>query len=321
MKKILLIAAGLVILAGITLTVLANDMGNMGNMPGMNMGGMGQNNGSIQHTNNSWLKSYPAHGIVEKITSDRHTATIDTDKIPGYMNAMTMDYPVLDTNELRSIAPGDKIKFTLVVSNDTDWIERVHRTGHSNSQMTNSIPMQMNMSPGATMKELGDGDMLPNAVLTTEDGREIHFSNFRGEALAFTFFYTRCPLPTYCPLMNRNFADARDLLLSMHHAPTNWEFLSISFDPDNDTPQVLEAYGNFYRHGSSSHWLFASAPKKTLAILAPVLDLMVFHQGSAISHNLRTVVLDPQGRIYRQFDGNQWTPEQLSQAMIQAARL
>ena len=294
----------------------------MGNMPGMNMGGM-QNNGSMQNTNsnNPSVKSYRTRGIVEKIAPDRHTATIDTVKIPGYMDAMTMDYPVLNTNELNGILPGDKIKFTLVVSNDTDWIERIHRTGHSESKMTNSMPMQMNMSHDGLTTELNDGDLLPNGALTAEDGREIHFSDFRGEAVAFTFFYTRCPLPTYCPLMNRNFADARDLLMSMHDAPTNWEFLSVSFDPDNDTSQVLTAYGNFYRHGNSAHWLFASAPKKTLATLAPALDLMVIHQGSAISHNLRTVVLDPRGRIYRQFDGNQWTPKQLASAMMEAARL
>ncbi|HTR40044.1 MAG TPA: SCO family protein [Pseudomonadales bacterium] len=317
MKKIVLITAGTAILAMASLV----RAGDMGNMPGMKTGGMGQNNGSMQNTNSddSALKFYPTKGVVEKITSDRRTATIDTDKIPGYMDKMTMDYPVLDTNELKGISPGDIIRFKLVVSTNTDWIEGVHRLGHSNSEMTNSTPMQMNMSHDVT--ELDTGDLLPDGALTAEDGRKIHFSDFRGAALAFTFFYTRCPLPNYCPLMNRNFADARDLLLSMPDAPTNWEFLSISFDPDNDTSQVLATYGGFYRHGNSSHWLFASASKKTLAILAPALDLMVIHQSSAISHNLRTVVLDAKGRIYHQFDGNQWTPNQLANVMMQAARL
>ena len=291
-------------------------MGGMGNMQGMNMGGAESTKGPA-----STLKSYSASGVVEKLTPDRHTATINTDKIPDYMEAMTMDYPVPNTNELDGISAGDKISFTLVVSNDTDWIQGVHRTGHSNAGMTNSMPMQMNMSHGATMTELNDGDLLPNGALTSEDGREIHFSDFRGEALAFTFFYTRCPLPNYCPLMNRNFAAARKLIVSKPDAPTNWEFLSISFDPDSDTPQTLAAYGGYYRDGDPHHWLFASAPTNTLAVLAPALDLMVIREGASISHNLRTVVLDPRGRIYREFDGNQWTPEQLANAVTQAARL
>jgi protein SCO1/2 len=207
------------------------------------------------------------------------------------------------------------------VSNDDDWIEGVHRTGRSDSGMTNSTPMQMNMSHAATMTELGDGDFLPNGALTAEDGREIHFSDFHGEALAFTFFYTRCPLPNYCPLMNRNFADARKLIYSRRDAPTNWEFLSISFDPSSDTPQVLASYGGFYRDGNSDHWLFASAPSNTLDMLAVTLDLMVFRDGSTISHNLRTVVLDPRGRIYHEFDGNDWTPGDLAKAVTAAAQI
>ena len=309
MKKILLIAASLAIFAGATSIVHADDMGNM---PGMNPGGMGQNSGSMQNTNSALLKSYHARGVVEKITSDRHTATINTDKIPGYMDAMIMDYPVLETNELGGIASGDLIRFTLVVSNNADWIEGIHFTGHSDMLAQTNAPQY-------PVTELAAGDLLPDGVLTSEDGREIHFSDFRGKALAFTFFYTRCPLPNYCPLMNRNFADARKLISTMSNAPTNWEFLSVSFDPESDTPQVLATYGRYYRHGDSQHWLFASAPTNTLAMLATALDLMVFHDGLTISHNLRTVVLDPRGRIYREFDGNEWTPADLANAVTQAA--
>jgi len=311
MKKILLIAAGLAVLCGIMTPLLRAD--DMGNMPGMAGGGMGTN------ANSSTFKLYKTRGVVEKITNDRRTATIDTEKIPGYMDAMTMDYPVQNTNELRGISSGDKIRFTLVVSNDTDWIQNIHRTGHTKSMMTNSPSMQMNMSNGPKT-ELGVGDTLPDGVLTTETGREVHLSDFRGKALALTFFYTRCPLPNYCPLMNRNFADARKLILSTPDAPTNWEFLSISFDPSNDTPGVLANFGAFYRDDDPHHWLFASAPTNTLATLAVAVDLMVFREGSTISHNLRTVVLDPQGRIAREFDGNQWTPNDLATAVMQAAR-
>lgn len=306
MRKILLTGAILAILGGATFTVRADDVGNMPD--------------SMQNTNNPPLKSYDTRGVIEKITDDRHTATINTEKIPGYMDAMTMDYPVPDTNELKGISSGDIITFTLVVSNDTDWIQGIHRTGHSNVALTNDMPVQMNAPGGAPTTELNEGDLLPNGALISEDGREIHFSDFRGKAVAFTFFYTRCPLPTYCPLMNRNFADARKLISSRRDAPTNWELLSISFDPTSDTPQVLASYGGFYRGENSRHWLFASAPANTLAMLETALDLMVFRDGSSISHNLRTVVLDPHGRIFREFDGNTWTPDDLANAVTQAAR-
>ena len=139
--------------------------------------------------------------------------------------------------------------------------------------------------------------------------------------MAFTFFFTRCPLPTYCPLMNRNFAQTRKLLLATPNTPINWQFLSISFDPDFDHPDVLAYYGNFYRGGNADRWLFASAPPDSLAALGSRLGLMVMRQDSNITHNLRTVVVDPQGRLYRQFNDNQWTPRQLVDAMLEAAKL
>lgn len=256
--------------------------------------------------------SYAASGVVIRIAPGGHTATIHNQTIPGYMMEMTMDFPVRNTNELTGIAPGDKITFNLVVTKSDSWIRDIHRTGHSDEATTNTAPPMT--------VELNAGDLLPDGTLTDEDGRQIHFSDFRGQALAFTFFYTRCPLPNFCPLMNRNFANARDLISSTPGAPTNWEYLSISFDPQNDTPAMLTSYASLFRGQNQGHWLFAAASTNTLATLAPALDLMVFHESDSISHNLRTVVLDPKGRIYRQFDGNQWTARDLADAVMAAAK-
>jgi protein SCO1/2 len=259
--------------------------------------------------------SYAASGVIEKISPDRQTATIHNREIPGYMAEMTMDFPVRNTNELNGVSPGDIITFTVVVDKNDSWIQNVKRTAHTAPVSTNDTQTASDMPA-----DLGPGDILPDGLLTAEDGRQIHFSDFRGKAVAFTFFYTRCPLPNFCPLMNRNFAAARDLISSTANAPTNWEFLSISFDPDTDTPAMLGGYASLFRGENPGHWLFAAASTNTLATLAPALDLMVWHEGNSISHNLRTVVLDPKGRIYRQFDGNQWTPRELADAILAAVR-
>src|SRR5208282_5567833 len=97
--------------------------------------------------------------------------------------------------------------------------------------------------------------------------------------------------------------------------------LSISFDPGFDTPEVLTRYANFYRGVDTNRWLFAVASTNTLAGIAPRLDLMVMRNSMGVTHNLRTVVLDPQGRIFREFDGNDWTPQELADAIVSAAQL
>ncbi|MCE0524186.1 MAG: copper-binding protein [Methylacidiphilales bacterium] len=253
---------------------------------------------------------------MEQIASDRHQVTVHHEAIPGYMIEMTMAFPVNDTKELDGISPGDKITFTLVVDKDQDWVNNIRRIGHVEPNMDNVMFMT-----GDVPSKLKPGDKLPDSELVAEDGRHIHLSDFRGKVVAFTFFFTRCPLPTYCPLMNRNFAQTRSLLLSNPKGPTNWEFLSISFDPDFDRPETLSSYARFYRGDNADRWLFADAPSDTLADLGSRLGLMVMRQDASITHNLRTVVIDPQGRLYRQFNDNQWTPRQLADAMLEAAQL
>ena len=196
--------------------------------------------------------------------------------------------------------------------------------------MTNSMPampgmsgmsMPMEISSGSAITEAKPGDLLPDYTFTLEDGSEARLSDFRGKAVAFTFFYSRCPLPDYCPRMNTDFRETRDLLSADPKAPKNWQLLSISFDPENDTSEVLGNYAAAYRGANTNGWLFAAATTNMLADVALRFTLLVMYQDNSITHNLRTIVLDPQGRVYKQFNGNLWTPQQLADAVEQAARL
>jgi len=261
------------------------------------------------------VKTFDVRGVVRQITDDRLKATIQHEAIPGYMGAMTMEFNVKDTNELVGISPSDQITFKLVVGENNSWIEGVHFIAHEIEDVTNNTFIIHYQSV-----ELKPGDLLPDCAFMAEDGSTIHLSDFRGKAVAFTFFFSRCPLPDYCQRMSKNFSETRKLLLAATNAPASWQLLSISFDPGFDSPEMLSAYANAYRNGDTNHWMFAVASTNTLSGLAPRLDLMIMREGDNImSHNLRTVVLDPQGRIFRQLDGNQWTPQQLADAILLAA--
>lgn len=258
-------------------------------------------------------KTYAARGVIQQLAPDHRHATIKHEAIPGYMAAMTMDFSVRDTNALTGFAAGDEITFSLVVTDDDDWIENLQRTGRTGG---------VTGSPGwhVAEPELQVGDALPDAEFTSENGRIIHLADFRGKAVAFTFFFTSCPLPEYCPRMNRNFSEARNLLLAATNALTNWQLLSVSFDPAFDEPVILASYAGLYRGTNTDRWLFAVASTNTLAALAPKLDFRFWRENGTLSHNLRTVVLDGGGKIFRQFDGNDWTAAELAKALSDAAK-
>lgn len=203
-------------------------------------------------------------------------------------------------------------------ANQTEsWIEDLKHA--STNDLVSALPSDPPPSSLLHVAKLKPGDVLPDAEILAEDGRMIRFADFHGRALAFTFLFTRCPLPDFCPRMNQNFSRARELLLQRPNGPTNWQFLSISFDPEFDGPGVLTRYAYSYRGPSTNGWLFAVAPTNVMASLVSQLDFRFANEGGSFVHNLRTIVLDPEGRVYRQFDGNKWKAEELARALAEAA--
>jgi protein SCO1/2 len=258
--------------------------------------------------------AYAAHGTIEGIAPDHQQVTIHHQEIPGYMMEMTMDFPVRNESLLTSLKVGDQVDFTLKVTATDSWVDSIHRTGHVDQAP--ALPPR-DSTPSAPKP----GDLLPDAIFTSEDNKQVHLSDFRGQVVVLTFFFTRCPLPNYCPLMNRDFAATRKIVRADGKAPKNWQFLSISFDSDFDTPKTLSNYADFYRDHDRDRWLFVSASPATLAQFAAPLGLMIMKQGNSLSHNLRTLVIDPQGRLYHQYNDNLWTADQLAQSVIAAAKV
>jgi protein SCO1 len=269
----------------------------------------------VPTTEKPMAKAYDVRGIILELATNGRTATIKHEKILCYMAAMTMDFSARSTNEFANLAPNDEITFKLMVTENDDWIEGVKFVAHHVSEVTNHV-----FTFHVASEELKPGDLLPDYEFLGEDEKVFRLADFSGRAVAFTFFFTSCPLPEFCPRMNKNFTEARTMLLADTNAPTNWELLSISFDPAVDQPDLLAGYANFYRGQDTNRWLFAVASTNTLAALAPKVDLRFWREGGSISHNLRTVVLDGQRKIFKQFDGNEWTAEDLAAAIRAAAK-
>lgn len=262
-------------------------------------------------------RAYTVTGEIRSVSPDGRKALVRHDAIPGYMMAMTMEFTVRDPAEVKGLAPGDAVRFRLVPTKEAHFIDRIELVARAKAPP----PPPPSQSPAAPPAEARIGDELPDVELLDENGRRVRLSSFRGRALALTFIFTRCPLPDYCPRMGNHFARARELLRADRTLPDRWQLLSISFDAAHDTPEILRNYARALRGDAPDAWLFAAAPPEALATIAPRVDLMVRREGESFSHNLRTVVLDPRGRVHKQLDGNEWTPADLAAAIDSAVRV
>lgn len=261
------------------------------------------------------LRTFEVRGVFKRVEDEGRTAVVYHEEIPGFMMAMTMPIPLKNPADSEGLEPGDQILFRLCVTDRSDWMDHIRKTGVKIDLA--SLPKD-DPAEWADVELLGPGDLLPDQAFTNHVGQVINLSDFRGRALAFTFFFTRCPLPTYCPLMSRFFAEAQRQLLADSTGPTNWQLLCLSFDPAFDTPSALHSYAG--AHGcDTNHWLFATAGEEEMEEFGRQFDLMLVREDGSISHNLRTIVADTEGRIQTVFTDNQWQPEDLVKAIRLAA--
>lgn len=257
-------------------------------------------------------QKFLVRGVVQELPAGGGTVVIRHEAVPDFMPAMTMPFKVTDETELRNLAPGDEVTFRLHVSEQDNWIDEIRKTGKI-------VPLNRSASDTAPIiKPLKVGERVPDYVLTDESGRSIRLDQFKGNALALTFVFTRCPVPDFCRRMSSNFAEAGEQLAA-RKSPRNWHLLSISFDPEFDTPAELKRYGERYPH-DPERWTFATAQMSVIDPLAGRFGLVVRRNGSELDHNLRTAVIDTEGRLRKIFVGNEWTPDDLVREMVKATR-
>lgn len=163
----------------------------------------------------------------------------------------------------------------------------------------------------------GDNKSSDDYAFTNELGRQINLADFRGQALAMDFIFTRCPIPQYCPRLSRNFAEATKKLSSIANFPTNWHFLSISIDPEFDTPQVLKTYAERYGY-DPQHWSFLTGPKPRIEALGKLFGLTFEPDGTLLKHSFRTLVINRSNVVQQIIPVAGDFSEELVQQMIKA---
>jgi len=250
---------------------------------------------------------YDLKGKVVAVNKTERTATIDHEEIPGYMAAMTMDFAIKRDSDLETLKPGNLITGTLVVTDDESWVEIMTSTdGVAPLSPTGEVP-----------GEPKPGDEIPDFALTNQDGKRIRLGQYRGQALVLTFIYTRCPDPNQCALMSTNFAAIDRELQKQPEVYRKSHLLSISFDPDFDTPKVLRSYGaghtGRYSSEAFKHWEFATGTKDEVKNIAQHFGMRYFADPESgkdkVIHSLRTAVVGPDRKLFKLYRGNEWKPE------------
>ena len=252
---------------------------------------------------------YKLQGQIISIAPDHKDATIKHEDIKGFMSAMTMPYKVRDAKEYENLAPGDLINATLVVVSNDAYLKDVKKVGNAPLEKP---PAEAAMPPASSGFELLKvGQPVPAGKFVNQDGKPTTMENFRGSALLVTFIYTNCPMPTFCPLMDRNFVSIQNKLKAEKNE-LNVRLLTVSFDPVTDTPPVLKKHAE--KLGADPRiWTMLTGDRDDIDQWASRFGVSVsraMNDPRDITHNLRTAIIDRQGNLVQIYTGNEWTPDQ-----------
>jgi protein SCO1/2 len=248
---------------------------------------------------------YQLRGQVLAVHPDKQQVTIRHEDIAGFMPGMTMSFPVTREELLTGREAGEMVTATLEVTDAVGRLSAIERTGFE------ALPSDTNAAaiPGNLLEP---GNEIPDAAFIDQDDRRRAMSEWRGSATVLTFIYTRCPLPNYCPLMDRNFVTIQQAIASDPSLTGKAKLVSISFDPDHDTPKVLLAHAERLK-ADPSVWTFLTGDRVTLDRFAAKFGVGLIRPADTteITHNLRTILIGPDGRLVRIYSGNEWSPSKV----------
>ena len=255
-------------------------------------------------------RTFTLQGQIQSLEPARKLVIIKHEEIKGFMPAMTMPYEVRETKALDGLAAGDLINATLVVVSNGAYVTDIRKVGQAPLEKPPAEASNPAASSGFEL--LRPGDAVPDGAFLDQDGKKRRFHAFTGSPVVITFIYTRCPLPTFCPLMDRHFVT---LQKSLKEDPSlkAVHLVTVSFDPATDTPPVLKQHAKTL-NADLTRWTFLTGSRDDIDQFAARFGVSVgraLDDPTNITHNLRTAIIDADGKVVKVYTGNDWSPDQV----------
>lgn len=259
-------------------------------------------------------QKYAAKGMVLGVDKQHRIMTVSCESILGYMDAMIMPIEVREASELDGLTRGAMIEFSLVAGKENSYAEGVHIRKFESLEADPLSARRLRLLDGALDESLAPGHVLkagqpaPDFLLIDQNRARVKLSEFNGKVVAITFVYTRCPFPNFCFRLTNNFARlqkrfasemGRDLIL-----------LTITLDPIHDQPEALAEYGRSWNIDPKG-WHLLTGPPAEVQKFCDRFGVAFYPDEGEFIHSLHTLIIDRQGKLAANLEGNEFTEEEL----------
>lgn len=264
---------------------------------------------------------YADAGLVLKVDRPKQIVIVSCDGISNVMDAMVMPLTVHDPKSLDGLQPGMKIEFTIVAGDGTSYVEDIHIRSYESMENDPSAARRLTIlekmldDKGSTKNALATGQEVPNFTLTDQNHEQVALSEFAGKVVAITFVYVRCPFPNYCFRLSTNFARLQDRF--RNDLGRDLVLLTIIIDPVHDSPQAVNDYARIWKANPRA-WHFLTGSPAEIQQVCGLFDMNYYPDEALLVHSFHTAIIDRQGRLATNIEGNDFTAKQLGD-LVQTA--
>jgi len=246
---------------------------------------------------------HSVQGIVIQVNPAHQSIVVSCDAIPGYMDAMVMPFTV----------PGATVRFQMVEGKDQAYAENLKVVEVTNHEAEPTEAGRLTflhnvMDPAAASKVVKVGELVPDFTLTDQAGEATRLSQFRGKVIALTFAYSRCPNPNYCFRLSNNLSNLERRFHAQ--AGSSLILITIVIDPDEDQGKALARYADTWKADPKA-WRFLTGNLDDVRNAAQLFGMGFWDDDGFLTHAFHTVVIDRQGKLAANIEGNQFTAQQL----------
>lgn len=259
-------------------------------------------------------QKYAAKGLVLAVDKQHRTMTVSCDSIPNYMDAMVMPIEVRDAKELDGLARGAMIEFSLVADKEHPYAENVRIHAFDSLALDPLSARRLRLLDGVMDPSLAPdrilqiGQSAPDFSFIDQQREHVTLSQFAGKVVAITFVYTRCPFPNFCFRLTNNFARLQKRFAG--EMGRNLILLTVSLDPVHDQPEALAEYGRTWNIDPKG-WHLLTGPPANVQKFCERFGVAFYPDEGQLIHSLHTLIIDRQGKLAANLEGNEFTAEQL----------
>jgi len=256
---------------------------------------------------------YSVTGLIVKVDSAHRQMIVSCQEAPGHMGAMVMSFEVRDAKALRDLRPALKVRFNALEEREKIFADNIEIVPFESLELDPTQARRLKLLERIAASKprpdaLSPGNAVPEFSFIDQSRQRVSLSQLSGKVVAVTFIYTRCPFPDYCYRLSNNFGQLQKRFAA--HMGKDLVLLSVVIDPANDQPDAMADYARTWKADVRS-WHFLTGSPADIEKLAHEFDMDFYPDEGLYIHSFHSVLIDRQGRLAANLEGNDFTSNQL----------